>query len=181
MTSTLNPEHQQLVYMLFAREVGPLVKTKYPNIEKMQFNQILGRIWGELPPGEKNKYIIKADYQMKVQMGVRAPAPAPLPPAVPGLLPQSPSPPMLGRPPLGQVPVMRPFDRYAAQTKMTLVKQYPYLGSREIEQLVMRMWSQLSEAEKARYNDMGVMRLLQQQQQFPGQPQQMIVMRRGPA
>merc|ERR1719312_1570912 len=64
---------------------------------------------------------------------------------------------------------------------MTLVKQYPYLGSREIEQLVMRMWSQLSEAEKARYNDMGVMRLLQQQQQFPGQPQQMIVMRRGPA
>ncbi len=178
MTSTLSPEHQQLVYMLFAREVGPLVKTKYPNIEKMQFNQILGRIWSELPPVEKNKYILKADFQRKMEMGARAPAPMPMP--APGLLRQSPSPPMLGRPPLGPVPVMRPFDRYAAQTKMTLVKQYPYLGPREIEQLVMRMWSQLSDAEKARYNDMNVMRSLQQQQ-YPGQPPQMIVMRKGPA
>merc|ERR1711911_318095 len=101
-TSTLSPEHQQLVYMLFAREVGPLVKTKYPSIEKMQFNQILGRIWSELPPVEKNKYILKADFQRKMEMGARAPAPMPMP--APGLLRQSPSPPMLGRPSLGPVP-----------------------------------------------------------------------------
>ena len=181
MTSALNPEHQQLVYMLFAREVGPLVKNKYPNIEKMQFNQILGRIWSELPQVEKNKYILKADFQRKMEMG--GSAPAPMAPVIPGVgLRQSPSPPMLGRPNTAPVPpVMRPFERYAAQTKMTLMKQYPYLGAREMDQLVLRMWSQLSEAEKARYNDMSVMRTLQQQQQFPGQPQQMIVMRRGPS
>ena len=53
---------------MFAREVGPLVKNKYPSIEKMQFNQILGRIWSELPPGEKNKYVLTADFQRKQQL-----------------------------------------------------------------------------------------------------------------
>ena len=61
----------QHVYMLFAREVGPLVKNKYPAIQKMQFNQILGRIWSELPQGEKNKYYLKAEYQRKMDRGSR--------------------------------------------------------------------------------------------------------------
>merc|ERR1712025_1445671 len=63
-----DPMKNQHVYMLFAREVGPLVKNKYPTIQKMQFNQILGRIWNELPPVEKNKYYVKADVQRKIQM-----------------------------------------------------------------------------------------------------------------
>ena len=55
----------QTVFTVFAREVGPLVKNKYPSIQKNQFNQILGRIWNELPPVEKNRYYVKADLQEK--------------------------------------------------------------------------------------------------------------------
>ena len=175
----MSPEHQQLVYTLFAREVGPLVKNKYPSIEKMQFNQILGRIWSELPPGEKNKYVLKADFQRKQQLETAGPRPAlqPLPGA--SLLRQSGGQVMAPRPPAPSmtspaIPAMRPFERYAAATKMVLVKQYPYLSPREIEQLVLRMWSQLSEVDKARYNDMSVMRSLQQQ--LP----QMVILRKNP-
>ena len=31
---------QQEVYLMFAREVEPLVKAKYPGIQKAQFNQV---------------------------------------------------------------------------------------------------------------------------------------------
>ena len=54
---------QSEVYLIFAREVGPLIKAKYPNVQKVQFNQILGRIWSELPATERNKYYIKAGQQ----------------------------------------------------------------------------------------------------------------------
>ena len=200
MTSTLSRDHQQLVYMMFAREVGPLLMQKYPNIEKMQFNQILGRIWGELPQVEKNKYIIKADLQRNRDMG----APVPISPAVPArpdilrqainstLLGQPPMvgrppmamvgqprmvgqpqmvgrPPMMSsRPPVAPVPMMTPFDMYAAQAKMILVRKYPNLGSREIEQHVLRMWTQLSQADKARFTDACMRQQQQQQQQQQG-------------
>ena len=58
---------KQQVYLLFAREVGPMVKAKYPNIQKIQFNQILGRIWTEMPEQERNKYEAKADYLAQLQ------------------------------------------------------------------------------------------------------------------
>ena len=31
---------QQEVYLIFAREVEPLVKAKYPGIQRAQFNQV---------------------------------------------------------------------------------------------------------------------------------------------
>ena len=57
----------QHVYLLFAKEVGPLVKAKYPTIQKVQFNQILGRIWNEMPPSEREKYHQKAEYRQNQQ------------------------------------------------------------------------------------------------------------------
>merc|ERR1719341_1538130 len=60
---------------------------------------------------------------------------------------------------------MTPFEKYAAQAKMMLVRKYPNLGSREIEQHVLRMWSQLSEADKARFTDVCMRSQHQQQQQ----------------
>eukprot|EP00092_Neocalanus_flemingeri_P022285 GFUD01024165.1.p1 GENE.GFUD01024165.1~~GFUD01024165.1.p1 ORF type:complete len:919 (-),score=261.07 GFUD01024165.1:38-2794(-) len=57
----------QHVYLLFAKEVGPLVKAKYPTIQKVQFNQILGRIWNEMPTSERDKYHQKAEYQQNQQ------------------------------------------------------------------------------------------------------------------
>ena len=44
-----------------------MVKAKYPNIQKIQFNQILGRIWTEMPEQERNKYEAKADYLAQLQ------------------------------------------------------------------------------------------------------------------
>ena len=61
-----NASKNSQVYLLFAREVGPLIKAKYPSVEKIQFNQILGRIWNELPVVEKNKYYLKAGLQKEV-------------------------------------------------------------------------------------------------------------------
>ena len=47
---------KQQVYTLFAREVGPMVKSRYPNIQSTQFNQILDRIWTQMPEQEKERY-----------------------------------------------------------------------------------------------------------------------------
>ena len=64
-----NASKNSQVYLLFAREVGPLIKAKYPSVEKLQFNQILGRIWNELPAVEKNKYYLKAgDHQKPLEV-----------------------------------------------------------------------------------------------------------------
>ena len=71
-----NASKNSQVYLLFAREVGPLIKAKYPSVEKLQFNQILGRIWNELPAVEKNKYYMKAEHQKQMEVvppGVRGP------------------------------------------------------------------------------------------------------------
>lgn len=48
--------------------------------------------------------------------------------------------------------VQSPYEIYCMGTKAILMKQYPYLNSRELEHLVIRMWSQLSPQEKERYN-----------------------------
>ena len=50
-----------LVYTLFAQEVGPMVKSRYPLVGKVQYNQILGRIWKGMPETERAKYQKKAD------------------------------------------------------------------------------------------------------------------------
>ena len=57
------------VFRLFAREVGPMVKAKYPNIQKIQFNNILARIWTEMPEQERDKYVAKADKLAQFQAG----------------------------------------------------------------------------------------------------------------
>ena len=56
-------------FRLFAREVGPMVKAKYPNIQKIQFNNILARIWTEMPEQERDKYAAKADKLAQFQAG----------------------------------------------------------------------------------------------------------------
>jgi len=55
---------KQHVYLLFAREVGPLVKAKYPTVQKIQFNQILGRIWSEMPKVERDRYHERAEIEL---------------------------------------------------------------------------------------------------------------------
>ena len=159
-----DPMKNQHVYMLFAREVGPLVKNKYPTIQKMQFNQILGRIWNELPPVEKNKYYVKADVQRKIQMNnPQGQAPILQRPSQP--IAASPGPDSKITAPSGRTITTRPYERqkelspyeiYSKGTKTILMKQYPYLNSRELEHLVIRMWSQLSPEEKDRYNRLSV-------------------------
>ena len=57
MSHSDSPQH---VYFLFAREVGPLVKVKYPKIEKVVFNKLLGKIWNVMPHFEKEIYYQKA-------------------------------------------------------------------------------------------------------------------------
>ena len=159
-----DPMKNQHVYMLFAREVGPLVKNKYPTIQKMQFNQILGRIWNELPPVEKNKYYVKADVQRKIQMNNHQ-GQAPVLPRPSQPIAASPGPDSKITAPSGRTITTRPYERqkelspyeiYSKGTKTILMKQYPYLNSRELELLVIRMWSQLSPEEKDRYNRLSV-------------------------
>ena len=62
---------QQQVYRLFAREVGSMVRAKYPNITKTRFNQILGRIWTEMPEQEREEYEARADCLAELQLGGR--------------------------------------------------------------------------------------------------------------
>ena len=46
----------ELVYKVFAQEVGPMVKARYPLVEKVQYNQILARIWRGLTDADREKY-----------------------------------------------------------------------------------------------------------------------------
>ena len=93
------------VYLIFAREVGPLIKTKYPNVQKLQFNQILGRIWNELPAAEKKKYYLKAEAQKQLDLNNTSPGPR--------LAPSRPEPVLIQAPkvPLVRLPVGRPALR----------------------------------------------------------------------
>ena len=56
-----HPNIPQLVYLRFAREVGPIVKAKYPHIEKVVFNKLLGKIWNDMPQSEKDIHHQKAE------------------------------------------------------------------------------------------------------------------------
>jgi len=49
-----------LEYMVFAQEVGPMVKARYPLVEKVQYNQILARIWKGLSDADRSNYRKKA-------------------------------------------------------------------------------------------------------------------------
>ena len=62
---------KQQVYSLFAREVGPMVKSRYPNIQKTQFNQIMDRIWTKMPEQWKEGYAARADCLAQLQLGGR--------------------------------------------------------------------------------------------------------------
>ena len=53
--------NSSMVYVLFAQEVGPMVKNRYPEVGKVQYNQILGRIWKGMPERDRGKYQKKAD------------------------------------------------------------------------------------------------------------------------
>merc|ERR1719319_1211025 len=61
--------------------VGPLVKAKYPGIQREKFNQALVHIWSEMPVQEKDKYRRMAEQASKEAPAPPSPAHAPAPTA----------------------------------------------------------------------------------------------------
>ena len=59
MPSNQVPEYQAM-YLIFAKEVGPVVQSQYPNINKVMFNKILGGIWRRLDHPQLEEYHNKA-------------------------------------------------------------------------------------------------------------------------
>ena len=211
---------QQQVYLLFAKEVGPLVKSKYPTIQKVQFNLILGRIWSEMPDSEKALYKQKAERVAKqecrpvtaikqerpdvtsgmesVEQGMQdhpmfplyytnmattlkkiytdkteqelkqkafamfkeminseknlvssPPVPAPSRPS------PAPSPPaVVSRPAPAPAALPTAYQLFTKEMLPILSSQYSYLNSKELGQLMSRMWVKMADKDKAKYEEM---------------------------
>ena len=115
---------KQQVYRLFARQVGSMVRATYPNIPKTQFNQILDRIWTDMPEQERERYEAKAC---------------------------SPSPPRLQKsdPSISKQQVFRIFAMEVGSMVKTM--HGPNIPKTKFSQILRRIWTEMPEQEREKY------------------------------
>ena len=158
-----NASKNSQVYLLFAREVGPLIKAKYPSVEKLQFNQILGRIWNELPAVEKNKYYLKAgDHQKPLEVNHPGAEPGVVAePLKTQIKPLEPLPPFV-LPRAGNVRTLKPilkfpssadkdkyptFQSYYKEIRYHLKLKYPIIDEQELVKKGFELFKEMHKSE----------------------------------
>jgi len=163
-----------LVYTLFAQEVGPMVKSRYPLVGKVQYNQILGRIWKGMPETERAKYQKKADNMNLAQDITHQIVEKPDIPEQQQVItqdipkqkvtePQGPTlttkiVPAINNPNIKSTghavnnSNQRAFTAFSAAVRPNLERQNPRMKNEQITEMLEQNWNQLGEEERYKYS-----------------------------
>ena len=164
MPSNQVPEYQAM-YLIFAKEVGPVVQSQYPNINKVMFNKILGGIWRRLDHPQLEEYHNKA--LMVFKQGGTIEAPPYIQPINTNQVEKKVQSRKLRKLSPKQKPESsykktqlpeeifpqdrRAYSYFALELQGLVTALYPEMKVQDVAKVLTKMWTKCSEVEKSKY------------------------------